>query len=84
MKYIIDQITLFFQFLLKLTTGGTKESSKRAMSLHAGIVLLSYIVVFFTTKENAVMMATVITGFALTMAGVTAYEKIKAVDKNED
>jgi len=82
MKFIFDKITDFFNFLLKLSTGGTKESSKRAMSLHSGILLTSYIVIFYTTKDNAVMMAGVITGFVLALAGVTTYENVKS--KNQD
>lgn len=83
MKYLSDQITRFFQFLLKLSTGGTKESSKRAMSLHSGILLVSYIVVFHTTKENATMMLGIITGFVLALAGVTTYENVKTKKEDE-
>lgn len=69
------------EYLRKLTLGGNQESSKRFIALFT-CLLVSYIVLRFTTKENLTLVLVELLGFILTLLGIASYESIKGVNKS--
>ena len=58
------------KILLNIIQSGSKESSKRVLSLFT-VLLLAYVVIRYTDKENAVSMAWALITFISTLVGVT-------------
>jgi len=53
-----------------------KGSGKR-FSLFASVLCLFWIVIFHTDNQNAVSIATIVSGLIAALAGVTAYQSTK-------
>ncbi len=65
------------QFFKNLLSGESPTSHKRFLALFIGIVLISYIVIRFTNKDNLVSVLINLSAFVLALSGVSAWEKIK-------
>jgi hypothetical protein len=64
------------KFILNIIKSKTAESSKRLLALLT-FLLLVFVIIAYTTKDNAVQMATILTSFILALLAVATYEKIK-------
>lgn len=64
------------KFISNIIKSKTPESSKRLIAVLT-FLLISYLVIKFATKENAVELTIVLTSFVLALLGVATYENIK-------
>jgi len=75
------------KLLLNIIQSGTKESSKRFISLFSA-VLLAYVVLRYTDSSNAVQMAHALIAFISTLVGVTVtgeyFNNKKPKEKSEE
>ena len=63
-------------YIKKLILSDSKESSKRFIMLYT-MILVSYVVIAFTTPLNAEMILGILCGFVLTLAGVATWRNSK-------
>lgn len=70
-------------YLYKLTLGGGKESSKRFISLYI-CLLVTYIVIRFTTVDNILLVLAQLLGFILTLLGLASYENHKGLGQTKE
>jgi uncharacterized membrane protein len=79
LKRIVD-------YLHTLTIGASKESSKRFMSLFIIILLVTYVVVRYTDKDNMHLVLAELLFFVAALVGVATYEtiQIKKTDKKDE
>lgn len=78
MKKFIGKIK---NFLSRIIKSDTPESSKRFIAIWT-MLLISYIVIRFTTESNLYAVLGTLVAFVLALLGVAAWEKIK--NKNSD
>mgnify|MGYP003152021256 CR=1 FL=1 len=64
-------------FFIALVSRSSEISSKRFIALFVGTVLISYIVVRFTDKENFTAVLAQLIGFSIGLLFGGVYEKIK-------
>jgi hypothetical protein len=75
------------KLLLNIIQSGTKESSKRFISLFSAF-LLAYVVIRYTDENNAIQMAWALITFISTLVGVTVtgeyFNNKKPKEKSEE
>ena len=71
------------KFILNIIRTGTKESSKRFISIFTTL-LLAYVVVRFTTVENSIHMAWALITFISALVGVTATHDYFTKEKSDE
>ena len=59
-------------YIKKLILSDSKESSKRFIAIYS-MLLISFVTVAYTNKDNAVVVLTTLCGFVLSLVGVTAW-----------
>lgn len=74
----------FIEYFRRLTLGGNKESSKRFIALYIAVILITYIVLRFTSSSNAEIILGELIAFVLTLLGIASYETVKGVNNRKD
>jgi len=71
------------EYLRKLTLSGGKESSKRFIALFT-CLLVSYVVLRFTTEKNLEMVLVELLFFILSLLGLASYENHKGLGNTKE
>lgn len=72
----------FLNYLKLLIQSDSKESSKRFIAIFTAISLVGLAFLYTDTKNITTVLA-ILTGYVLTLIGVTVYDKIKNNGRNE-
>jgi len=67
-------------YIKRLILSDSKESSKRFVTMYS-LLLITFVVVFYTNRINSVLVLTTLCTFVLTLCGVSVYETIKKKDE---
>lgn len=62
-------------FILNLIRSNSNESSKRFLAIYGTLFLQTFVVLTYTTPENAVWMLMELVGFVLVLSGVATWER---------
>ncbi len=65
------------KYLKKLTQSDTNESSKRFVFLYITLILISFVVFWYTDKSNNEIILVELIGFASALAYVNSKERTK-------
>jgi succinate-acetate transporter protein len=63
-------------YIKKLILSDSKESSKRFIAIYT-MLLITFIVVAYTNKDNSVIVLTTLCGFVLTLVSVASWQSAK-------
>lgn len=67
-------------YIKRLILSDSKESSKRFVTMYS-LLLITFVVVFYTNRINSVLVLTTLCTFVLALCGVSVYETIKKKDE---
>lgn len=74
-------MSLFF-YIKKIILSDSKESSKRFIAIYS-MLLVTFVVIAYTNKDNSVMILGTLCGFILTLAGVASWQAVKTSKTNK-
>lgn len=70
-------------YIKKLIETNSKESSKRFIALYC-MLLISFIVLMYTSFDNAVNMMSALLSFVAILVGVSSWQAIKTNQNNKE
>lgn len=83
---MINLFRKILRFFGRVVSGDTSESTKRVISLFS-MTLVTFVIIAYTTKDNAIIMLDSLLLFILSLMGIStwqAYKTNKGVNNKKD
>ena len=64
-----------WQYIKKLTQSNSNESSKRFLAMYVTLILITFLVIMYTNKQNVELIIGELIAFVLSLVTVGAWEK---------